>query len=327
MAERSGTDAHKHAFLEKIERQGIPIRAYGESSQGDVRFAHGDPSLPIALTGVTQAFVMAMVLRDIDRGALALDTAITDVLPSTLAYGLCVIDGKDHTEAVTVAHLLSGSSGIPDFFDPPVKGIRSLRSQVIEGDRAWSMPEALELARHYPGIFRPGAKSGLFSSTNALLMGELLKETTGMSLSALLDLRVTKPLGLSATYFFTPEHHSTFFTLAPINHKSQPLHIPRTLTSLGAAGGIVSTARDTTRFLHALWDGSLFSTEWTTRLEARPQNFGFTPARGAKDVAVVSGVSGISAGFSATSRDCGVVALNQWGAGAQSSQYLGKALT
>ena len=86
MAEHLGTSAPARAFFEKVDRQGISLRAYGESRSGDVVFAQGDPSLPLALTGITQVFLLAMVLRDIDRGAISRDTLITDVLPSTHAH-------------------------------------------------------------------------------------------------------------------------------------------------------------------------------------------------------------------------------------------------
>ncbi len=326
MAEPLDRSSASHALFEKAERRGISLRAYGESASGEVLFSHGDPSLPLALTGVTRMFLVAMILRDIDRGALALETPITDVLPASYAHGLCVISSTDFTTSITVGHLLSGSSGIPNFFDPPAKGIRSLCSQLVEQDRSWSLPEALELARHYPGLFRPGARTGHHSPTGDLLLGELLRETTGMALPALLELRVTKPLGLNSTYFFAEEHHSTFYSLAPIHHRGKVVHIPQALSSLGAAGGVVSTPRDTVRFIHALWAGSVFSSEWSPQIQARPQAFGLHAARGANHTAAVTGVSGISAGFNSQSRAAGLVATQQWDGGPGASDYLAKAL-
>lgn len=326
MAEPLDRSSASHALFEKAERRGVSLRAYGESASGEVLFSQGDPSLPLALTGVTRLFLVAMILRDIDRGALALETAITDVLPPSYAHGLCVIRSTDLTESITVGHLLSGSSGIPNFFDPPAKDIRSLSTQLVEQDRSWSLPEALELARHYPGLFRPGARTGHHSPTNDLLLGELLRETTGMGLPALLELRVTKPLGLDSTYFFAEEHHSSFYSLAPIQHQDNVVHIPQALSSWGAAGGIVSTPRDTVRFLHALWAGSVFSSEWSPQIEARPQAFGLHAVRGAREIAAVNGVSGISAGFNSQSHAAGLVATQQWDGEAGASDYLAKAL-
>jgi CubicO group peptidase (beta-lactamase class C family) len=326
MAEHPGTSAPARAFFEKVDRQGTSLRAYGESRSGDVVFSQGDPSLPLALTGITQVFLLAMVLRDIDRGAISRDTLISDVLPSTYAHGLCVVKGSDYTESITVGQLLAGSSGIPDFFDPPARGIRPLRAQLEETDRSWSLPEALELARHYPGVFVPGTRKGHHSSTNQILMGELLHETTGMGLPALLELRVTKALGLNSTYFFSQEHHSTFFTLAPIHHKETIVHIPRALSSLGAAGGIVSTPRETVRFLHALRTGAVFNSDWWDAIQADPTSFGFSPGGRAKSLVTISGISGVSAGFDTRSHHAAVVATNQWGGADSASTYLRTAL-
>jgi CubicO group peptidase (beta-lactamase class C family) len=326
MAEHLGTSDPARAFFEKLDRQGTSLRAYGESRSGDVVFTQGDPTLPLALTGITSVFLLAMVLRDIDRGAISRDTLISDVLPSTYAHGLCVVKGSDYSGSITVGHLVAGSSGIPDFFDPPAKGIRALRAQLEQADRSWSLLEALELARHYPGVCVPGTRKGHHSSTNQLLIGELLQETTGMGLPALLELRVTKPLGLNSTYFFSDEHHSTFFTLAPIRHKDTVVHIPRGLSSLGAAGGIVSTPRETVRFLHALRTGAVFHSDWWDAIQADPTSFGFSPSGRAKSLVTVSGISGVSAGFDTRSHHAAVVATNQWGGAESASTYLRTAL-
>ena len=91
----------------------------GTTAEGDTLFSHHDPSLPLPLMGVSRMVTLAMVLRDIDRGALAIDTPISDVLPQSMTSGLCVVKGKDYSDTITVGHLLAHQSGIADHFDPP----------------------------------------------------------------------------------------------------------------------------------------------------------------------------------------------------------------
>jgi hypothetical protein len=78
----------------------------------------GDTSLPLALGGLTRLFTLAMVLRDIDRGALSLDTAIVDMLPDDLVSGLCVTiqpssSGRPHLMGLA-SHSGAGAGINPD---------------------------------------------------------------------------------------------------------------------------------------------------------------------------------------------------------------------
>ena len=118
MAEHPGTSAPARAFFEKVDRQGTSLRAYGESRSGDVVFSQGDPSLPLALTGITQVFLLAMVLRDIDRGAISRDTLISDVLPNSHGRATSRNDGNGSTGPARVAGNQGLGSQLHLFFFP-----------------------------------------------------------------------------------------------------------------------------------------------------------------------------------------------------------------
>lgn len=258
-------------YLERLANPAHPSapRALVVDVEGQTLLDTGDSTLPVALTGVTKLFTLAMVLREIDRGALTLETPLGEILPTDTVRGLCVVNGEDHSFSITIEHLLRHTSGIANYLNPGRYPLRPLTEQVLEHDRAWSLEQALEIAKHYPGANRPGATSkSRYSSTNYLLLGAVLNTTTGMKFEDLIDLRVVGSLGLERTYVYGPDHYEKYFTLSPVHHGSSVVRIPQALASSGADGAIVSTPRDAVAFLRALWRGELFDESWVRLLTA-----------------------------------------------------------
>jgi len=261
------------SYFSRLEkRQGVSKpRAFVASAEGEALGAWGDTTLPLALGGVTRLFTLAMVLREVDRGALTLETPVADILSPQYLAGLCVVGGVDHSNTITIGHLLSHRSGIADYFSPPHKKVNTLRDQILRSDRSWSVEQALEIARHYPGAFIPGtARHVNFSRTNYLLLGEVLTKSTGMSFDALVDLRIISPLGLKRTYVFTRDYYDRYFSLAPVTNGAKPLHIPQALASFGADGALISSAADTVAFLAGFWSGALCDRSWLETITADP---------------------------------------------------------
>lgn len=258
-------------------------RVHATDSTGKTLLSSGDTLLPIALMDVTTLFTLAMILREFDRGAMSPETLIADLLSEDTIRGLCVIRGVDHSKDITVDHLVSHRSGIADYFSPPVRHTLSLKQQTALQDRSWSPEQALEIARHYPGQFLPGAPGKVgYSHTNYLLLGEILQESTGMSFEQLVNLRLVSSLGLRDTYVFTPSHFDRHYSITPVVHNGTPQRTPRSLASFGPAGSVVSTSQDVTRFLRGLWNGELCSERWREEILVgrRPLSRGVEYARG-----------------------------------------------
>ncbi|MEK9599602.1 MAG: serine hydrolase domain-containing protein [Pontimonas sp.] len=245
----------------------VPPRALIVNANGEPLWDSGDTTLPLALTGITKLFTLAMILREIDRGALSLDTTLGEVLPADTVRGLCVVGTDDHSFSITIENLLRHQSGIVDYMRPGRHSQRSLEQQFLEHDRPWTLDQALEIVRHYPGIHVPGQSSRAhLSSTNHLLLGAVLQETTGMNFEQLIQLRVVGSLGLSNTYVFSSEHFDKYFTLSPIHSGSRVIRIPQALASSCADGAIISTPQDTLTFSRAFWNGEIFRDSWLPQL-------------------------------------------------------------
>ena len=271
-------------------------RAFITDSEGSPLLDWGDTTLPVIVTGVTKLVTIAMILREFDRGAMAPDTPVSELLPEDVLAGLCVLGGRDYSPSLTVEHLLSHRSGIVDFLEPPAKNVRSIFGQALIRDRSWNLDQALEIAKHYPGLFAPGARKKVhYSNTNYALLGAILQESTGMTFEQLVNLRVVTSLGLKSTYVFTPSHVDRYFSLAPLHRGSEVLRLPRVLGSLGAAGGLVTTPQEMARFLRAFWSDELFGPQWREYLvaDALKVDGGIRMARGLMITSGPSRVSGM----------------------------------
>lgn len=269
-------------------------RAFVTAADGSPLLDWGDTSLPVIVTGVTKLVTIAMILREFDRGAMSPDTPVSELLSEDMLSGLCVVDDHDYSSTLTVEHLMSHRSGIVDYLEPPAKKVRSLFRQALIRDRASSLDQSLEIAKHYAGLFPPGARKKVhYSNTNYALLGAILQESTGMTFDQLVNLRVVTSLGLKSTYVFTPAHVDRYFSLAPLHRGSEVLRLPRLLSSLGAAGGVITTAQEMARFFRAFWSDELFGPQWRDYLTTEPLRLepGLRMARG---LMVTSGPSGIA---------------------------------
>jgi CubicO group peptidase (beta-lactamase class C family) len=229
----------------------------------------GKTTTPLILGGVTKLYTLAMILREFDRGALSPDTRAAHILPDSMLRGICSIGGKDYSNDITILHLLGHQSGITDYFAHPRRGALSLLKQVADRDRSWTLEQALELAKHYPGRFRPGFGNRVhYSDTNYQILGAILKTTTGLSFEQLLDIRVSGPLGLKRTSVFTRERSEKYYELAPVTWKKELLYSPEALVSFRADGAIVANPVDVVTFLRAFWSGRLFDESWVPKLWA-----------------------------------------------------------
>jgi CubicO group peptidase (beta-lactamase class C family) len=114
-----------------------------------------------------------------------------------------------------------------------------------------------------------------------------------MSFEQLVTLRIVTSLGFKSTYVFTPSHVDRYFSLAPLQRGSEVLRLPRVLASLGASGGLITTAQEMTRFLRAFWSDELFGPQWREYLTAEPLKIDAS-LRMARGLMITSGPSRIS---------------------------------
>jgi CubicO group peptidase (beta-lactamase class C family) len=119
-------------------------------------------------------FTAALVLQLADSGRLGLDDPIRRYFP----------EGPARWDSVTVRHLLTHTSGIPDYTD-----------SVVDLRRDYTEDELVRVAADLPPLFRAGDKWS-YSNTGYVLLGILVHRVTGRFYGELLGEWIFGPLGM-----------------------------------------------------------------------------------------------------------------------------------
>jgi D-alanyl-D-alanine carboxypeptidase len=169
--------------------------------------------------------------------------------------------------------LLSHRSGLPDVADDPA---------VLGGSRSdWSPRRLVALIAREPRTAAPGGALR-YSSTNYLLLGLVVERATGRSIGSELVHRIIGPLHLAGTTF-TPGpiagEHVHGYSLPSHQGVVDAAAEPRDLESrsarwAGAAGDIVSSASDVSRFFAALLGGQLLPPAQLRAMEEARSRYG-----------------------------------------------------
>ena len=258
LVERAVNARHVHSLV-------LAVRS--DDGRIDLGSAAGgvEPGDSYFVASIAKLFTATMIMQLIDEGRLDLDSPMQDHLPDVDLDGIHTHKGHDYSHRITIRHLLQHTSGLPDYF------AGQLQDDLAKNrDRAYTLGDVLDIARSSDAEFPPGDRNGNRSSycdTNYQLLSSIIENTTGSSLAANLETRITQPLDLADTYLYGPERAAGHPEPLPLRHRDRQLSIPLVLASERGAGGIVSTAADQVRFLQAFHAGELFDPANLNRMQ------------------------------------------------------------
>lgn len=209
------------------------------------------------VASTTKLFVTAIILMLKSKGVLHLDDKISKYLDESILKGLHSLNGRDYSDEISIQNLLAHTSGIPDYFQLKNKEGKSLESELIKGnDQYWTFEQAIDFSKQIKPLFVPSAKGKAhYADTNFQLLGKIIENITGKSISENYEEWIFHPLGLTQTYLYTNINDTRPKTLY---YKSKKLYVPKGMASFGPDGGIVSTSGELMIFLKAFFNGKLF---------------------------------------------------------------------
>jgi D-alanyl-D-alanine carboxypeptidase len=200
---------------------------------------------------ITKTFVAVVVLQLVDEHRIRLGDTVERWLPGLVPDG-----GR-----ITVRELLGHRSGLADYAGDAA----FVRETLAQPRRLWRPRELVRVALADGPVARPGERFA-YASTNYVLLGMIVERATGASLERQLRDRIFVPLGLEDTSFAPGQRFRDRYAhgYAPSEHDGLvgSLATARDRSTVGtswawAAGSIVSTASDLSRFLGALLQGRL----------------------------------------------------------------------
>lgn len=180
--------------------------------------------------------------------------------------GLHFYKGKDYSQELTIRHLLSHTSGLPDYFQDKGASGKSLENELMAGnDQFWTFEESIDRSKKMSPLFVPGTKGkAKYSDANFQLLGKIIETITGKSYAENCQDRIIQPLSLTKTYLY---QDATDEKPKMLYHKSKELKIPKAMTSFGPDGGMVSVSADMLVFIEAFFTGKLFPLSYIDELQ------------------------------------------------------------
>lgn len=228
-------------------------------SSSEIEWQSG-PNSPYFIASTTKLYTTAIVFRLVDLKKIGFQTRIVDVLESKLLDGLHCLRGRNHVCEINVYHLLTHTSGLPDYFEQRPPGERSLADQILANhDRSWSFEETLDITKRMKPHFPPGAcRKAFYSDTNFQLLGRIIEKVSGKSFSENLDEHILSKIEAKETFLFDQTCRHRFSEIDPIFQGNTSLTVPLAMASFDCDGGIVSTVGETLSFMRGFQNGVFF---------------------------------------------------------------------
>jgi CubicO group peptidase (beta-lactamase class C family) len=194
-------------------------------------------------------FTRAAVLKLEQAGKLKTSDSIARYFPEAPA------DKKN----ITIAQLLSGSSGLPDF--------RHIHGVDADPDLTWIDREtALKRIFTEPLLFKPG-QSKAQSHSAWMLLAALVEKVSGQSYIDFVTAQLFKPAGMTSTTLHEGLRKTSDRLIAigyggqTVGHDNKPKYWGKTSWLVMGSGGMVSTVGDLAAFITHVHDGTLLNTK------------------------------------------------------------------
>jgi CubicO group peptidase (beta-lactamase class C family) len=248
-------DARVDAYVDsQLEAQHIPAIGLGVMRDGHIIKARGyglaNVELNVPATAETifqtgsvgKQFTATAVMMLVQDGKLRLDDKISKYFP----------EAPPAWQDITVRHLLTHTSGIADYGAEE----NTMTKGVIDFHKDYTEDELVRTFAAVPLDFPPGSK-WRYSNTGYVLLGVLIHRVTGQFYGDVLQERIFKPLGMTATRIISEAdivpHRSSGYRLVGGVLKNQEWVSPSLNTT--ADGALYTDVLDM-----AKWDSALYTT-------------------------------------------------------------------
>jgi CubicO group peptidase (beta-lactamase class C family) len=224
-----------------LVRQGDRILVRQGYGLADLR--HRVPLAPdrvFRIGSITKEFTAAAVLQLVAAGKLHLDDEVARYVPSFPTHG----------HRITIAQLLSHTSGIPNYTAEP--RFRTIPTVPL------TRQDIFDLIKDRPLNFEPGT-DWAYCNTGYVLLGAVIEKVSGQSYAAYLRDHILAPAGLSHTAFGEQENllaaRAAGYSRTATGHWVGAVDL--SVTQADAAGALVSDVDDLWRWEAALEEGRI----------------------------------------------------------------------
>lgn len=247
-----------------IEAPGYQISWNGAVGSADRKGRKLTPDMPANIASNTKTYIAAAILRLVELEKVKTADPIGKLI-SEKSNKLLKNAGYN-TNEITVAHLLTNTSGIFDFVNA-----QSYQSLTQSNPKyRWTRDEQIELAVQSATPIEKAGQKFAYSETNYLLLTEIIERNTQLPFHlAVRDLLRFEKLKLNSTWFLLQEVYPKGVlplveqTAKAFNVNSYTLDY--SFDAFGG-GGLASTVTDLAHFSQYLFNGNIFDKPATKEL-------------------------------------------------------------
>lgn len=206
-------------------------------------------------------FTAISICQLVECGLIEFDTLLKDCLN---------IDYPKYDDRITIKHLLTHTSGIPDYFEEEDINEVSDFSELYQNPPMYMLrnpKDHLKLFKNRPMEFEPGSK---FDYTNAgyILLGLIVEEQSRLGFKEYVEKNIINKLGMDNTGYFSmdnlPENCSYGYTTD--NDGNLKKNIYSVPIVGGPDGGVFTNAEDMSKLWRGIFNFELLSEYMTNEL-------------------------------------------------------------
>ena len=253
-------------FKTELEKESIKsafLHIYSKSKEINIQLAQSKNANEDTLSINNSPFYTASITKMLtatsigilkDMGKLDFNDKISKYLPKSLLKKMHFFNGKDYTNAISIANLLQHSSGLPDYFtDVTIDGSPNIINQLlVDTNRLWTPYEMIEFTKEkMKPHFIPG-QGYHYTDTEYVLLALIIEKVSGLSYNAFLKKHIFQPLGMNDSYInLKSSAIKNQLPIAKFYVGDFELSSIKSLSADWGGGGLVSTTKDLITFLEA----------------------------------------------------------------------------
>lgn len=234
--------------LPGIAPGGVVLLAKGDQVIYHKAFGYEDPATRVKMEkaavfrigSITKSFTALAILQLVQQHKIRLQDTLHQYIPN--------FPIKQYP--VTIEQLLTHTSGIKNYFE--------IKNPAREKEH-YTPREGIAYFEDAPLLFEPGTRYQ-YSNSNYYLLGYIIEKVSGMSYSNYLQKNIFDVAGLQHTCYGTVKNPGDHLVkgFSKFDGKMEDAELEE-ITTIYAAGGLLSNATDLLRWHRALFNGNLIS--------------------------------------------------------------------
>ncbi len=201
-------------------------------------------------------FTAIGICQLVERGVITFQTKLKECLR---------IKFPNFNEDITIHHLLTHSSGVPDYFDESIMDNFEDLWKQTPMYLLKSLKDFLPLFQNRNMMFAPGSKFH-YNNAGFIILGLIIEEQTGLKFTEYIEKNIFKPIGMNDSGYFSLDTLPRQTALGYIKDKTNQnwrTNIYSIPIIGGSDGGAFITAPDMLKFWEALFNYEIVSREYT----------------------------------------------------------------